>query len=191
MEVRACRVAGAADAADHLSRIDVFACADIDVREMAVARVAIKAVVVDEDLVAVAVTEVSGLDDLPVEEAGDGGSVVVTEIDSAVEFPFPADWMDAPAKGRGDGKVFCEGGRWEYQGNGEKKGNGKVLAVQGQDFFPMVRQGGGRQARGSSRGIGGRRARRGAGCCVHAWSCGLSNDSREGLSSKRGKPKPR
>ena len=66
--MRSCRIAGAPDLRDSLPRADDLPLRDVQNRAMSVAGIGVNGGVIDKDLIAVAVIEISGNDNLPVEK---------------------------------------------------------------------------------------------------------------------------
>ena len=100
MQVRSCRIARAANLRDNLSCRDELPRRDVQGTAMGVARVSIVGGVINQNLIAVAVAQVVGDNNLPVEQCADIRAVFVTQINARMKFPIARNGMNSPAERR-------------------------------------------------------------------------------------------
>lgn len=102
-------VSGRAHKGDDIIRKNLLTNGNEDVRAMAVSGESIRILMINQDLIAVSVAVISGLDDESVEKSWDRGSVFIAEIHAGMEGVFAVDRMVSPPKPGCDRKIVDAG----------------------------------------------------------------------------------
>ena len=103
--MRTGRITRTADLRDNLSCADYLPCYDVQLTAMSVARIRINRGVINQNLIAVTVAQISGNDNLSVEKRSYIFSVSITQINARMKFPFARNRMNSPAKRRSHRKI--------------------------------------------------------------------------------------